>query len=128
MYYRLLNEGVKARLGGLHSASVLLWSYDFADIAARQTAGDWAGLAATLAGDARRLQDAGAGVILICTNTMHRVHADVQAAVDVAVLHIADPTGAAIRAARVQHPLLLGTRFTMEAGVLPRPASGSARH
>ena len=114
VYYRLLNEAVKARLGGLHSARVVLWSYDFADIAAQQAAGDWAGLGATLAQDARRLEAAGAGVVLICTNTMHRVHGAVQDAVGVPVLHIADPTGAAMQAAGVRRPLLLGTRFTME--------------
>lgn len=116
VYYRLLNEGVKTGLGGLHSAPLLLLSYDFAGIAESQAAGDWDRLGATLADGARRLEQAGAEALLICTNTMHKLFAQVQAAVSVPVLHIADATAPAIRAAGSRHPLLLATRFTMEQG------------
>ncbi|MDT7953094.1 MAG: aspartate/glutamate racemase family protein [Acetobacteraceae bacterium] len=115
VYYRLLNEGVKAHFGdGLRSAPLLLWSADFGPIAARQAAGDWAGLGEELGKAGRRLAAAGAGALLICTNTMHRLYAEVERAAGVPVLHIADPTGAALRAADLRRPALLGTRFTME--------------
>ena len=115
VYYRLLNEGVKARLGdGLRSAPLLLWSADFGPVAARQAAGEWAALGEELGGAGRRLAAAGAGALLICTNTMHRLHAEVERAAGVPALHIADATGAALRAAGCRRPALLGTRFTME--------------
>ena len=115
VYYRLLNEGVKARLGdGLRSAPLLLWSADFGPVAARQAAGEWAALGEELGGAGRRLAAAGAGALLICSNTMHRLHAEVERAAGVPALHIADATGAALRAAGCRRPALLGTRFTME--------------
>ncbi|MEM6708476.1 MAG: amino acid racemase [Pseudomonadota bacterium] len=114
VYYQLLNLGVRERLGGLHSSKLLLWSFDFHEIEAYQAAGDWRGAGALLADAATRLAAAGADAIVIATNTMHCVYAEVAAAVAVPVLHIADPTGDAIRAAGVSRPLLLGTRFTME--------------
>jgi aspartate racemase len=114
VYYRLLNEGVRARLGGLHSARLLLWSADFAEIEVLQIAGDW-GPAGTLLGrQARTLETAGAEAILICSNTMHRVADAVQRAVGVPLLHLAEATAMAAQKIRVRRPLLLGTRFTME--------------
>ncbi|MES2342537.1 MAG: aspartate/glutamate racemase family protein [Pseudomonadota bacterium] len=114
LYYQELNRLVRERLGGLHSAQLLLWSVDFAGIAAMQAAGDWDGAGAVLADAARRLQGAGADAILICANTMHLVADQVQAAVTVPVIHIADATADAVKAAGCRRPLLLATRFTME--------------
>jgi len=114
VYYRLLNEGVKARRGGLHSASLLVWSFDFAGIAERQAAGDWDGLGCELGEAGRRLAVAGAETLLICTNTMHRLHAEVEAASGIPAIHIADATGEALRRQGCRRPILLGTRFTME--------------
>jgi len=114
LYYRLLNEGVKARLGGLHSAPLLLWSTDFAPVAERQAAGEWEALGRELGGAGRRLAQAGAETLLICTNTMHRLHAEIEEAAGVPAIHIADATGAALRCAGRSRPALLGTRFTME--------------
>lgn len=114
LYYQLINRLVRERLGGLHSADLILSSYDFAPIAERQAAGDWEELGAILAGTAQGLEAAGAEAILICANTMHLVADVVQAAVGVPVLHIADATADALRAKGVARPLLLGTRFTME--------------
>lgn len=113
-YYQLLNEGVKARLGGLHSARILLASLDFAEIAALQAAGEWETAGEVMADTALRLEAAGADLLLICTNTMHLVADTVTAAVNIPLLHIADPTGAAIRAAGLTRIGLLGTAFTME--------------
>lgn len=114
VYYRLLNEGVRDRLGGLHSADLLLRSFDFDEIAAMQSAGDWARAGETLAHAARGLEAAGACCILICTNTMHKVADAVTAAIDIPLLHIADPTAKAIKARGLKRPLLLATRYTME--------------
>jgi aspartate racemase len=114
LYYRLLNEGVKAQMGGLHSASLLLRSFDFAPIADQQAKGAWRTLAEELGGAGRGLAAAGADALLICTNTMHRLHAEVETAAGVPVLHIADATGAALTLAGCRRPALLGTRFTME--------------
>lgn len=114
VYYRLINQGVAARGGGLHSAPLLLHSLDFADVAAAQSAGDWDGLGAQLGAAAAGLVRAGAGAVLIATNTMHRLAAQVQAAAGVPLLHIGDATGAALRTAGVRRAGLLGTRFTME--------------
>ena len=114
IYYRLLNERVRERLGGLHSAKLLLWSFDFAEIEALQAAGAWEAATLRMVDAARRLEQGGAEALLICTNTMHRMADEVEAAVDVPLIHIADATAGAIGAARVGRPLLLGTRFTME--------------
>jgi aspartate racemase len=113
-YERTINEEVRRRLGGTHSADLLLRAYDFAEIEALQEAGDWDAAGRRLAGDARRLRDAGAAAIVLCTNTMHVVAPAVEAAVDVPLLHIADATAAAIAAAGVERVALLGTRYTME--------------
>jgi len=114
LYYRILNEAVKARLGGLHSAEVVLRSVDFADIARLQTEGRWAEAGARLAAAGRQVEAAGADVLLLCTNTMHEVFATVAAAVAIPLLHIADATGERIVAAGLRRVGLLGTRFTME--------------
>lgn len=114
LYYRHLNELARDRLGGLHSAKLLLWSFDFADIAARQHAGDWAGAAQLLVDAARRLEQGGAAAIVLCTNTMHKLADDVQTAVSIPLLHIADATAVAVRAAGCRRPALLATGFTME--------------
>src|SRR5688572_27984139 len=92
IYYRLLNEGAKARRGDLSSAPLLLWSFDFAEIARCQAAGDWSRLAAMMADAGRRLEQAGAEALVICTNTMHKLAPDVTAAVTIPLIHIADAT------------------------------------
>ena len=114
IYYRLLNEIVRERLGGLHSAKLLLWSFDFAEIAERQHHGDWDGAGALLVEAARKLEQAGAEGLLICTNTMHKLADTVQAAVSIPIIHIADATAVAVKGAGVDRPALLATRFTME--------------
>jgi aspartate racemase len=113
-YYRLLNEGARARLGPTASARCLLWSFDFAEIEALQHAGDWDGLTARMVDAARRLEAAGAELLLICTNTMHRMAPAVQGAVGVPLVHIADATAERIVAAGLRRVGLLGTAFTME--------------
>ncbi len=113
-YYRLINEGVKARLGGLHSARCLLLSVDFAEIEALQHAGAWEQAGGTLTAEAQRLERAGADFIVLCTNTMHKVAESIQARITIPLLHIADPTAEAIKARGFQRVGLLGTRFTME--------------
>lgn len=118
VYYRLLNEGVAARLGGLHSADLVLRSVDFAPVAQAQAAGDWAALAAQLAAAARGLVQAGAEGLVLATNTMHRLAPAIEQAAGVPLLHIADATGAALCARGVQRAGLLGTRYTMEDGAI----------
>lgn len=113
-YYRTINETVRERLGGLHSARLLLYSVDFAEVERLQHAGDWDAAGALLGRAARSLRDGGAQLLVICTNTMHKVADAVEAASQLPLLHIADPTGAAIRAAGLRTIGLLGTRFTME--------------
>jgi len=113
-YERIINSEVRAALGGVHSASLLVRSYDFAHIERLQAAGEWDAAGALLAADARHLQDAGAGLIVLCTNTMHRCAEAIEAAVDVPFLHLADATGEAVAAAGVTDVGLLGTRYTME--------------
>ena len=113
-YYRLLNETVRDRLGGLHSARCVLLSVDFAVIEKLQAAGRWEQAGELLAADAERLQAAGADLLLLCTNTMHKVADQVQAAVGIPLLHIADVTAAAVVAAGLHRVALLGTAFTME--------------
>lgn len=113
-YYSLLNQLARARLGGLHSASVLLYSFDFADIEALQARGDWPQATKLMVDTARRLEAAGADCLLICTNTMHLMADDVADAVNIPLLHIADVTARAILDAGVTSPLLLATRYTME--------------
>ncbi|MBZ9866654.1 aspartate/glutamate racemase family protein [Mesorhizobium sp. CA15] len=114
IYYRLLNEIVCERLGGLHSAKLLLRSFDFAEIAERQHAGDWEGAGALLVEAARKLEAGGAEGLVICTNTMHKLADAVQAAISIPLIHIADATAHAVLDAGVKRPALLATRFTME--------------
>jgi len=113
-YYRILNEGVRDRLGPTASARCLLWSFNFAEIEDLQHKCHWPGLTTRMVDAARRLEAGGADVLLICTNTMHRMASDVQAAVSVPLLHIADPTAERIKAAGFRKVGLLGTAFTME--------------
>jgi len=114
LYYQWLNRLARERLGGQHSARLVIWSDDFAPIAEAQAAGDWDALGELLAGAARELVGAGAEAILIGANTMHKLAPQVSAAVGVPVIHIADATATALAAAGVRRPLLLATRFTME--------------
>ncbi len=114
LYYRWINEGVRDRLGGLHSARIVMVSVDFAEIEVMQAEGDWAAAGAALAREARHLEAAGAEGLLICTNTMHKVADGVQATVEIPLLHLADATAERIVAAGVERVGLLGTRFTME--------------
>jgi aspartate racemase len=113
-YYRIVNERVKERLGGLHSAQCLMYSVDFAEIERLQHAGRWDEAGQVMADAARRLERGGADVVVLCTNTMHKLAGDIEAAVNIPLLHIADPTAEAIRAAGIQRVGLLGTAFTME--------------
>lgn len=114
LYYREINEAVKERLGGLHSARLVLVSLDFHEVERLQHAGDWEAAGRLLADAARSLEAAGADFIVLCTNTMHRVAAAIEGAVRIPLLHIADPTAEAIRRAGLSRVGLLGTRFTME--------------
>lgn len=114
VYYRELNRLVRERLGGLHSAELLIRSVDFAPIAQLQAADRWDDTGAILAEAARRLEAAGADVIVLATNTMHLNADAIRAAITVPFLHIGDATAAALKARGVTRPLLLATRFTME--------------
>lgn len=113
-YYRLINEGIKARLGGLHSAKLVLFSVDFAEIEALQHKGDWPATADILSRAAASLQKAGADFLLIGTNTMHKVAPEIEQAVQIPLLHIADATAQVLRNDGIDRVGLLGTRFTME--------------
>lgn len=113
-YYRQINEGIKARLGGLHSAKMVLYSVDFHEIEQLQRDGDWDAAGERLADAARHLRAAGADLLVLCTNTMHKVAPQIETAVPIPLLHIADATAAAILAAGHRSVGLLGTRFTME--------------
>lgn len=113
-YYRLINEGVKEKLGGLHSASLLLHSVDFHEIEVCQRSGEWERAGDILAHAAAGLEQAGAQGIVLCTNTMHKVAGQIEARCQVPFLHIADATGRAIVDQRLQKVALLGTRYTME--------------
>ncbi|MDL2409252.1 aspartate/glutamate racemase family protein [Rhizobium calliandrae] len=116
VYYRLINEMVRDRLGGLASAEVLMYSVNFEEIVALQKAGRWDDAAARLGDAALRLQIAGAECVLICTNTMHLIAQEVAARVSIPLIHIIDETAAALKAAGRVKPLLLATRYTMEHG------------
>jgi aspartate racemase len=113
-YYRIINERIRDRLGGLHSARCLMWSFDFAQVEALQHAGRWDAATALMIEAAQRLERGGADFVLICTNTMHRMADEVQAAIALPLLHIADPTAERIQAAGLRRVGLLGTAFTME--------------
>lgn len=114
IYYQQLNRLVRERLGGLHSCELILWSVDFAPIAALQAAEDWDATGQILADAARKLEVAGAQAILICANTMHINAPAIKAAVSAPLIHIADATASVLLARGVSRPLLLATRFTME--------------
>ncbi|MBT3144836.1 aspartate/glutamate racemase family protein [Neptunomonas phycophila] len=113
-YYQLLNEGIKQDRGGLHSAKIILNSLDFADIEALQHAGDWPATADILTSAAQAVERAGADFLVICTNTMHKVAPAIQSGIKIPILHIADATALALKAAGIDRVGLLGTRFTME--------------
>ncbi|WP_262296040.1 aspartate/glutamate racemase family protein [Microvirga sesbaniae] len=113
-YYRIINQETNRRLGGVHSAQCLMYSFDFEDIKRLQHAGEWDRLAGAMTEAALRLERGGADFIVICTNTMHRLADAVSSAVSLPLLHIADPTAAKIKAAGLARIGLLGTAFTME--------------
>lgn len=115
-YYRILNEAVRDRLGGLHSAKSLMYSVDFAEIEALQRQGRWDEAASVMIDAARRLEKGGADFVVICTNTMHKLVDAVQETIAIPILHIADATAERIRANGLKRIGLLGTRFTMEEG------------
>jgi aspartate racemase len=113
-YYRIINETIREQLGGLHSAPIVMHSFDFAEIAKLQNKGDWDQAAKLLADAAKRLEKAGAEVLVICTNTMHKSAGHVQNNVHIPLLHIADATAEQIKARGLKKVGLLGTKFTME--------------
>ncbi len=115
LYYQIINQVVRERLGGLHSAECLLYSFDFSEIEALQQADRWGEATERMVGAAQRLERGGADLLVICSNTMHRMADEVSAAVSIPLLHIADPTAQAIRAAGFTRVGLIGTRYTMEA-------------
>lgn len=112
--YRLINDAVQERLGGVHSAPLIIWSFDFAEIEQLQARGDWDAAGRVLADAARQLEAAGAQGLMLCTNTMHLVADAIEDATTIPLLHIADPTAAAIIADGLHTVGLLGTAFTME--------------
>ena len=113
-YYQAINQGVKQALGGLHSAKIALVSVDFAPIERLQHAGDWQGTATILSNAAKQVEAAGADCLLICTNTMHKVAAEIQSAIAIPLLHIADATAKVLVKQGITRVGLLGTAFTME--------------
>jgi len=114
LYYKWINEGIKEKLGGLHSARIAMVSVDFQEIEKLQHKGDWALAARTLGEAAKQVEAAGANFLLICTNTMHKVAAQIEEAITIPVLHIADATARRIKDKRLEKVGLLGTNFTME--------------
>jgi len=114
LYYKLINERVRDRMGKLHSAPLLMYSYDFQEIKEMQYAGRWDEAAASLAEVARRLEGAGARAIVLCTNTMHKLAPDITSRVTIPFIHIGDATAKRIRAKGYRRVGLLGTKFTME--------------
>ena len=113
-YYRIINETVKEKLGGLHSADCIMYSFDFQVIEKLQHKGDWEGLTGLMIEAARKLERGGAEMIVICTNTMHKMADAVQNSVSLPLLHIADVTAEEIKSKKMTTVGLLGTRFTME--------------
>jgi aspartate racemase len=113
-YYRELNEGIKTKLGGLHSAKICMVSVDFEEIEKLQHIGDWDGTAVILSEAAMAIEKGGADFLLICTNTMHKVAPQIEANISIPVLHIVDATAQRLREAGIKKVGLLGTRFTME--------------
>jgi aspartate racemase len=137
-YYRIINQSVARKLGGLHSARIILWSVDFHDIELRQREERWSEAGELLAEAAVRVEGAGADLLVLCTNTMHRVAPEIEAGITIPLLHIVDPTARALLAAGISTVGLLGTRFTMEQrfyrdrlekrfGLVVRPPRGDAR-
>lgn len=114
VYYQLLNRMARQRLGGLHSAQLLMWSFDFAQIESLQATGDWDAATQAMVDAARRVERGGAECLVICTNTMHKMADEVRGAVDIPLIHIVDVAAAAIKASAAKQPLLLATRYTME--------------
>src|SRR5512135_1660877 len=123
-YYRIINETVRERLGGFHSARCVMYSVDFAEIEAYQRSGRWDEAGQALAAVAQAVERAGAGLLLLCTNTMHKVVPDIQAAIHIPFLHIADATGKKVTDAGLRRVGLLGTRFTMEQDFYRRRLQG----
>jgi aspartate racemase len=115
-YYQLINEGVKAALGGLHSAKIIIHSVDFAEIERLQRQNKWSEMALQLSSASEQLQCSGADFLMICTNTMHKIAPEISASVDIPILHIADATAEQLTKDGVTTVGLLGTRFTMEEG------------
>jgi aspartate racemase len=113
-YYRLVNEEVKRQLGGLHSAQCLMYSVDFEEIERYQHQGDWERATGVMIAAAQRLERGGADFVVICTNTMHKMADEVQAAINIPLLHIVDATAQAVKSKGIEKVGLLGTRFTME--------------
>ena len=112
-YYQIINETIKKELGGLHSAKILLYSVDFAEIEHYQSVGDWEKSGQLLADVAKRLEQAGADFIVICTNTMHKVAPQIQEQITIPILHIAQATAQALLTDGIQKVGLLGTKYTM---------------
>ena len=113
-YYRIINETVKQRLGGLHSAESIMYSVDFDEIEKLQSQGNWQELTKVMIDSAQKLEKAGADLVIICTNTMHKMAGEVQNSVNIPLLHIADATAEKIKEKGCKKVGLLGTRFTME--------------
>lgn len=113
-YYAHINAGVRQKLGGLHAAEIILWSVDFANIANLQAKGDWPAMAKQLADIAARLERAGADCIILATNTMHKVAPEIETAISIPFIHIADATAAKIKAAGFKRPGMMATAYTME--------------
>lgn len=114
LYYQLINEGVRDRLGAFHSAKLVMSSVDFAEIEKLQSAGDWDAAGRILAEQSRGLEAAGADFLVLCTNTMHKVASAIEEAVSIPLLHLADTTAAAVTNTGIRTVALLGTAFTME--------------
>lgn len=114
LYYRIVNESVQKQLGGVHSARCLMWSFDFGEIEAWQRSGRWDMQTAAMIDAASRLERAGADLLVICSNTMHRMADEIQSAITIPLLHIVDPAGERLRELGVRRVGLLGTKFTME--------------
>jgi len=112
-YYQVINETVKEKLGGLHSAKILLYSVDFAEIEEYQSQGEWEKSAEVLASAAQNLEKAGADFIIICTNTMHKVAPDIQKKISIPIVHIAEATASVLQSRGIRKVALLGTKYTM---------------
>jgi aspartate racemase len=114
VYYKIINQKIKEKLGGVHSCQCLMYSVDFGEIAALQHQGDWAKLSEIMIDAAQRLERGGADLIVLCTNTMHKLADDIEAHVSIPLVHIADVTAEAIKEKGMKKIGLLGTKFTME--------------